>query len=100
MRGLALILSLIMLSLMAGERVSVNGARLPASDRSPNSNSYTCRLVTGYGTAIGRGSTQLKAKENAMEICGSKLIDDYYARRGKIDPDADLELACINLDCT
>ena len=97
MRALALIMGFTAVSMVLGPRVSTE--RSPASDREP-SGQYTCRLVTGYGTAIGRGSSKLKAKEAAMEICGSKLIDDYYARRGKIDPDADLELACINLECS
>jgi hypothetical protein len=60
----------------------------------------TCRIETGYGTAIGTGPTKLKAKEAARLECGSKLIDMYQAQRGKIDPSADLELACINLECT
>lgn len=97
MRGLALILGILTVSMVCGDRISSD--RSPASEREPSS-SYTCRLVTGYGTAIGKGSSKLKAKEAAMEICGSKLIDDYYARRGKIDPDAELELACINLECS
>ena len=97
MRGLALILGLMMMTFVCGERVST--VRTPASEREPSS-SYTCRLVTGYGTAIGKGSSKLKAKEAAMEMCGSKLIDDYYARRGNIDPEAELELACINLECS
>lgn len=63
--------------------------------------SFSCRIVTGYGTAIGKGSSKLQAKENAREICGSKMIDDYFARRGNIDPDVvdDLALACVNLEC-
>jgi hypothetical protein len=97
MRGLALVLGFLTLSMVCGERIS--NVRSPASEREPNS-SHTCRLVTGYGTAIGKGSSKLKAKEAAMEICGSKLIDDYYARRGKVDPEAELELACINLECS
>jgi hypothetical protein len=97
MRGLALILGILTVTMVCGERIQTQ--RRPASEREP-SGQYTCRLVTGYGTAIGRGSSKLKAKEAAMEICGSKLIDDYYARRGKIDDDAELELACINLECS
>lgn len=98
MRGLSLILGILTVMMVCGERVST--LRTPASEREPSGGGYTCRLVTGYGTAIGKGSTKLKAKEAAMEICGSKLIDDYYARRGKVDPDAELELACINLECS
>ena len=65
------------------------------------SSGYTCTIANGYGTAIGRGKSQLAAKENAREICGSKMIDDYIARRGEISPEVeeDLVLACINLEC-
>ncbi len=97
MRGLALILGILTVSMICGERVATT--RGPASEREPNS-SYTCRLLTGYGTAVGHGSSKLKAKEAAREACGNMLIDDYYARRGHVDPDAELELACINLECS
>lgn len=93
MRALTLIFSALLLTLIATE-VSAKEAREPAR-------AYSCKIVTGYGTAIGRGSSQLAAKENAREICGSKLIDQYFAQRGKISDDAadDLALACVNLEC-
>lgn len=98
MRGIALFVAVLTLSMVLGERtVSTRG---PASEREPTSSSFTCKLVTGYGTAIGRGSSKTKAKEAAMEACGTAMINDYYARRGKIDPEAELELACINLECS
>lgn len=74
-------------------------AQVSALERTPSANSFTCRIVTGYGTAIGQGHTKLEAESNARLLCGTKLIDDYFARRATIDPDADLELACINLPC-
>ena len=94
MSALVMILTL----LFSGERTSTHG-RLPASEREPNA-SFTCKIRTGYGTATGYGSTKLKAKENARLNCGLAMIDQYQAMRGKIDPDADLELACINLECS
>ena len=80
------------------------GSLALASDdggREPARTSYTCRIVTGNGTAIGHGSTQLKAQAAAQEICGDKMIDQYYATRGSIAADHvdDLALACINLSC-
>jgi hypothetical protein len=80
--------------------VTLIATQVSARENGANSiKSYTCRLITGYGTAIGTGPTRLEAEARARELCGSKLIDDYFARRGKIDPDADLELACINIPC-
>lgn len=68
---------------------------------SAQSGMHTCRIVTGYGTAIGKGSTHLAAKEKAREVCGTAMIDDYLARRGNISADVvdDLALACVNLEC-
>jgi len=62
---------------------------------------FTCKIVTGYGTAIGVGSTALKAKETAREICGDKIIDQYIGQRGQIPNEVvdDLVLACVNLEC-
>ncbi len=91
MRTLTISLSAILTVLICTE--------VSAWERQPSTKEYTCRIVTGYGTAIGQGHTPLEARENAQLICGSKLIEDYYARRGNIDPDADLELACVNLEC-
>jgi hypothetical protein len=61
----------------------------------------TCKIVTGYGTAIGRGKTHAQAQEEARLICGSKLIDQYFAQRREIADDTkdDLALACVNLEC-
>lgn len=61
----------------------------------------TCKLVTGYGTAIGRGETKAEALENARLTCGTKLIDQYFAQRRDIPEDAvgDLSTACVNLSC-
>lgn len=93
MRAFTLVLSSLLLTLIA---TSVTAKESRGSGRT-----YTCRLVTGYGTAIGRGPTPLAAKEDAQYICGSKLIDQYMAQRGRVEADAedDLVLACINLDC-
>lgn len=93
MRALALIFSALILTLIATE-VSAAESREPAR-------TYSCKIVTGYGTAFGRGSSQLAAKENAREVCGSKMIDQYFAQRGNISPDVadDLALACINKEC-
>lgn len=90
------------MSVESGAGISAAAKRAPAQaeDRAP-ARTYTCKIVTGYGTAIGRGSSQLAAKEAARELCGSKLIDQYFAQRGKISEDAaaDLIEACVNLDC-
>ena len=61
----------------------------------------TCRIVTGYGTAIGYGSTALEAKEQARLNCGTNMIDQYVAQRQNIPESAkdDLALACVNLEC-
>jgi hypothetical protein len=62
----------------------------------------TCTISTGYGTAIGKGETKKEALANAREICGEKIIDQYFAQRRQIAADAtdDLALACVNLECT
>ena len=93
MRIFSLIVAALLMTLIATE-VSAAPERVPSS-------SYTCKIVTGYGTAIGSGRSKLAAKEAARELCGTKLIDDYLARRGRIDKDAeeDLALACVNLEC-
>ena len=61
----------------------------------------SCRIETGYGTAIGKGETKSEALESARLDCGTKMIDDYIARRGQIPPEVidDLALACVNLNC-
>lgn len=91
MRFLTTIISAFLLILMS--------TQVAAGEKGSGSKAYTCRLVTGYGTAIGQGRSANEAEENARMICGTKIIDDYYARRGNIDSNADLELACINLKC-
>lgn len=95
MRSLTLLISAVILTLIATE---VSASQEPG--RQP-SRVYSCRLLTGYGSAVGRGSTQLAAKENARELCGSKLIDQYVAQRGSIPADVedDLVLSCVNLEC-
>jgi hypothetical protein len=87
MRILALVLSAILVALIS-TRV------LAAQDQS-------CKLVTGYGTAIAKGKTKLEAKEKARLLCGTKLIEDYFARRREIAENVkdDLALACVNLEC-
>jgi hypothetical protein len=61
----------------------------------------TCKIVTGYGTAIGQGATKAEALENARLTCGTKLIDQYFAQRRDIPEEAvaDLSTACVNLSC-
>lgn len=88
MRYLALILSALIVTLITTE-VSAASA-------------FTCKIATGYGTAIGRGTTQLAAKQAAREECGSKIIDQYFAQRGRIpagEAEDDLVLSCVNLEC-
>lgn len=91
MRFLTTITSAVLLILIS--------TQVSAGEFGGSTKSHTCRLETGYGTAIGKGRTASEAEENARLICGTKIIDDYYARRGNIDSNADLELACINLKC-
>lgn len=61
----------------------------------------SCTIATGYGTAIGKGETKREALANAREICGEKIIDQYFAQRRAIAADVtdDLALACVNLEC-
>ncbi|MBX3022279.1 MAG: hypothetical protein KF799_11455 [Bdellovibrionales bacterium] len=99
MRALSILFSVAILTLIATE-VSAMPSRAPASEREP-ARTFTCKIVTGYGTAIGRGSSALSAKENARLTCGEKMIDQYIAQRGNIPQDVadDLALACVNLEC-
>lgn len=92
MRTLSLLIGALILTLIA--------TQVSASPREP-SKLVTCRIQTGYGTAIGQGPTLSKAREVARETCGSKIIDQYYAQRGQIPADVedDLVLACVNLEC-
>lgn len=96
MRALTLVIGALLMTL-AGTKVSAATLRAPAAE----GKSYSCRIITGYGTAIGTGPSKLKAKENAREICGEKMIDQYLAQRGDIPEDAigDLTTACVNLEC-
>ena len=96
MRALTLSLG-ILLATLATTEVSAAPHRGPAAE----GKTYSCRIISGYGTAIGTGSTKLKAKENAREICGDKMIDGYIAQRGDIPDDVigDLTTACVNLEC-
>lgn len=86
MRALTLILSALIVTLISTQ-VSAKEAN--------------CKIVTGYGTVIGRGPTLTKARENARLACGSAMIDQYTAQRGNIPDDVkdDLVLACVNLEC-
>lgn len=95
MRTFTLVLSAILLTLIS-TRV------LAATDsKAAHSKVQTCRIVTGYGTAIGHGHTKLEAQEQARLTCGTQLIDQYFAQRREIPEDVkeDLALACVNLDC-
>lgn len=100
MRNVILIMGLLLFAVLMNQPQSSDRSPASQQERGPTA-LHTCRIVTGYGTAIGRGSSKLAAKENAREICGTQLIDDYFARRGKIDPDVkdDLVLACVNKEC-
>lgn len=96
MRALTVFLGILLVTL-ATTKVSAAVQRAPAAE----TKSYSCRIISGYGTAIGTGSTKLKAKENAREICGDKMIDGYIAQRGSIPDEVigDLTTACVNLEC-
>ncbi len=98
MRALTLSLGVLLMTL-ATSKVSASPMRMPASESGPSQ--FSCRIITGYGTAIGRGETKLKAKEVAREICGEKMIDGYIAQRGTIPDEVigDLTTACINEEC-
>lgn len=97
MRALTLILSVVIMALVT-TKVTAAPMRSPASEGPAK---FSCRIVTGYGTAIGRGETKLKAKETAREICGEKMIDGYIAQRGSIPDEVvgDLSTACVNEEC-
>jgi len=90
MRSLKLTLASVILALTTVDSMAATNSKI-----------HTCRIVTGWGTAIGTGSTPLKAKEKAREVCGEKMIDQYYAQRRQIAAEAedDLILACVNQEC-
>jgi len=92
-----MVLSVILMTL-ATSKVTAMPMRGPASEGGAK---HSCRIVTGYGTAIGRGETKLKAKEVAREICGEKMIDSYIAQRGSIPDEVigDLTTVCVNKEC-
>lgn len=92
MRTLTLIIGAILVTLMA-TKVS---AQEPTGKHQ-----VSCKIVTGYGTAIAYGKTKLEAKENARLKCGTSMIDQYFASRREIPEDVkdDLALACVNLEC-
>lgn len=96
MRIFSLILGIVLMTLIATDVLAAPAPREPSA-----AGTHTCKIVTGYGTAIGKGTTALQAKENAREVCGTNMIDDYLARRGRVDAHAidDLALACVNLEC-
>lgn len=96
MRVLTMVLSVILVTL-ATSKVTAMPLRGPASE----GKKFSCRIVTGYGTAIGRGESKLQAKEVAREICGEKMIDSYIAQRGSIPDEVigDLTTVCINKEC-
>lgn len=62
---------------------------------------YSCKVVTSYGTAIGKGLTPKAALEAARFNCGSMLIDLHLRKYETINDDRidDLVLACIDLEC-
>jgi hypothetical protein len=94
MRTFTMILSAILITLIS--------VKVSAKEAAPvKGGMETCKIVTGYGTAIGRGKTVSKAREEARLICGTKLIDQYFAQRRDIAEDTkdDLALACVNLEC-
>lgn len=97
MRALTWILGVIIVTLIATQ---VSAMEMAAS-RAPASERHSCKIVTGYGTAVGYGQSDLAAKAAARELCGTKIIDDYMARRGQIEDSVvdDLALACVNLEC-
>jgi hypothetical protein len=101
MRALPLLLAALLMTLISTQ-VAAAVNRCPASEaREPSSGITTCRIVTGYGTAIGRGKNLAAAREAARLTCGTALIDQYMAQRREIPEDVkdDLVLACVNLDC-
>jgi hypothetical protein len=98
MRALTWILGVIIVTLIATQ---VSATEMAASRAPASGVRHSCKIVTGYGTAIGYGQSDLAAKEAARELCGTKIIDDYMARRGHIEDSVvdDLALACVNLEC-
>jgi hypothetical protein len=98
MRYLAILLGSLVVTL-AATQVSAAPMCSPAM-RGPASD-YKCVIRTGYGMAVGHGSTKLKAKEEARLQCGMGLINEYTAIRQNIPDDKvdDLALACVNLEC-
>ena len=93
MRILTLVLGALIVTLMATQ-VSAKESREPSAFK-------TCKIVTGYGTAIGKGRSLNEARENARLKCGTSMVDQYFAQRQAISEDVkdDLALACVNLDC-
>lgn len=91
MRTLMILASALVLTLITTRVSAATSGRL-----------ISCKIVTGYGTAIGYGKTKLEAKENARLKCGTTLIDQYFAQRRDIPKSAedDLALACVNKECT
>lgn len=97
MRTLTFVLGALIVTLMS---VQVSASTPPPS-REPSRAMQTCKIVTGYGTAIGKGPTLSAAREEARLTCGTHMIDQYFAQRRDIPESAkdDLALACVNLDC-
>lgn len=95
MRILTLTLAALIVTLISTQ-VSAKESREPNS-----AGMQTCKIVTGYGTAIGRGKTHAAALESARLACGGAMIDQYTATRQNIPEDVkdDLVLACVNLEC-
>jgi hypothetical protein len=91
MRTITMIISAILMTLIS--------IRVSASTPAPKM--QECKIVTGYGTAIAKGKNHNEALEKARLICGTKLIDQYFAQRQHISEETkeDLALACVNLDC-
>ena len=93
MRMVSLLIAALLVTLIATQ-VSAAQVREPSGIQ-------TCKIVTGYGTAIGRGKTLSAAREAARLTCGTNMIDQYIAQRQNIPEDVkdDLVLTCINLEC-
>ena len=93
MRTLSLLISALLVTLISTQ-VSAHEAREPNGIQ-------TCKIVTGYGTAIGHGKSLSAAREAARLNCGTHMIDQYTAQRRDIPEDVkdDLVLACVNLEC-
>lgn len=97
MRILTLILGSLLVTLIS---TKVTAAPMCAPKRGLASE-HTCVIRTGYGQAIGRGPSEIAAKEEARVNCGSGLIDQYSGQRADIPESAIdyLTLACVNLEC-